>query len=61
MLSAPSSSEIKLRELRGRRKPLSERFEKNPSDTRLALELKLIDDQIAECHQGIQGTRRKQK
>ena len=61
MLSPSTSHEIKLRELRGKRKPLSERFDKNPSDTRLALELKLIDDQIAECHQGIQGTRRKQK
>jgi hypothetical protein len=61
MLSASSADGIKLRELRGKGKPLSERFENNPSDESLALELKLIDHRIAECHQGIQGTRRKQK
>jgi hypothetical protein len=61
MLTAASSHERKLRELRGRRKPLSDRFEKNPCDTHLALELKLIDDEIAECHQGIQSNRRKLK
>jgi hypothetical protein len=61
MLPAPSSQEIRLRELRDKRKPLSERFENNPDDTHLALELKIIDDQIAECTQEIQGDRRKQK
>ena len=61
MLPAPSSQEMRLQELRGKRKPLSERFENNPNDTHLALELKIIDDQIAECTQEIQGDRRKQK
>jgi hypothetical protein len=61
MLPAPSSQEARLQELRGKRKPLSERFESNPQDTRLALELKIIDDQIAECSREIQGDRRKQK
>jgi hypothetical protein len=61
MLSVPSTDEIKLQELRGKRKPLSERFENNPDDTYLALELKIIDDQIAECRQGIQVDRRKRK
>jgi len=40
---------------------LSERFEKNPNDTHLALELKIIDDRIAECNREIQGDRRKWK
>jgi hypothetical protein len=61
MLPAPNSQEIRLQELRDKRKPLSERFENNPNDTHLALELKIIDDQIAECNQQIRGDRRKQK
>ena len=36
-------------ELRTRRRPLFERYEKNPNDFHLALEIKQIDDQIAEC------------
>jgi hypothetical protein len=61
MLPAPNSQEIRLQELKDKRKPLSERFENNPNDTHLALELKVIDDQIAECNQQIRGDRRKQK
>lgn len=48
-------------ELNGKRKPLSDQFAKNPGNTRLALELKLIDDQIAECNVQIQMGRRKRK
>jgi hypothetical protein len=58
MLPAPNSQEIRLQELKDKRKPLSERFENNPNDTHLALELKIIDDQIAECNQQIRGDRR---
>jgi hypothetical protein len=61
MLPAPNSQEIRLQELRDKRKPLSERFENNPNDTHLALELKIIDDQMAECNQQIRDDRRKQK
>ncbi len=61
MLPVPDSQEIRLQELIGKRKPVWERFEKNPTDTHLALELKVIDDQIAECNQQIRGDRRKQK
>ena len=61
MLLARSSQEIRLQELKGKRKPLSKQFENHPGDTRLALELKIIDDQIAECSREIQGDRRKQK
>ncbi len=61
MLPAPDPNGISLDELRTKRKPLSERFENNPSDTHLALELKSIDDQIAQCSQQIQDKRRKQK
>ena len=44
--------------LRARRKPLFERYEKNPNDRRLALEIKEIDDQIAECNQQIEQNRK---
>jgi len=62
LLSADVESlRIRVHELTGKRKPLSEQFERNPDDTHLALELKVIDDQIAECHRQIQGNRSKQK
>ena len=54
MLRARNSQKIRLQELRSERKPLWERFEENPNETDLALELKIIDDQIAECSQQIQ-------
>jgi len=38
-------------ELGAKRNLLFERFLKNPLDTRLALEIKIIDDQVAECTQ----------
>lgn len=61
MLPAVDSHKIRLQELTMQRKPLSERFKGNPKDTHLALELKIIDDQIAECNQQIQDYRRKQE
>ncbi len=39
----------KREELKAVRKPLFTRYLKNPNDIRMALELKHIDDQIAEC------------
>ena len=44
--------------LRARRKPLFERYERNPDDNGLAVEIKEIDDQIAQCDQQI-GQNRK--
>jgi hypothetical protein len=41
----------KREELRNRRTPLFRRYEKSPDDLRLALRIKMIDDQIAECTQ----------
>jgi hypothetical protein len=41
----------KREDLQNRRTPLFKKFERNPSDLRLALEIKAIDDQIAECTQ----------
>ena len=39
------------------RKPLFERYEKNPNNTSLVLEIKIVDDQIAECTQQIERER----
>jgi hypothetical protein len=61
MFAARSSQEMRLKELKGKRVPLSKQFEKHPDDTHLAVEIKIIDDQIAECSREIQGDRRKQK
>ena len=41
----------KREDLKKSRTPLFKRYEKSPSDLRLALEIKMIDDQIAECSQ----------
>jgi hypothetical protein len=47
----------KLEELRARRKPLFEWYEKNPGETRLVLEIKSIDDEIAKCNAEIERER----
>lgn len=41
--------EKKLEELKARREPLVKQFESNPNRIHIALEIKAIDDQIAEC------------
>jgi hypothetical protein len=47
----------KLEELKAKRKPLFDWYEKNPNDTRLVLEIKTIDDQIADCTRQIERDR----
>ena len=61
MLPAPDSQEIRLQELIAKRETLWQRFKNCPSDTHLALELKIIDDQISECNQQIHRDGRKLK
>jgi hypothetical protein len=61
MLLALDSQKIRLQELTSQRKPLSAQFKSHPEDIHLALELKAIDDQIAECNRQIQIDRGKQK
>jgi len=39
----------KREELKAKRNLLFQRFLQNPLDTHLALEIKIIDDQVAEC------------
>jgi hypothetical protein len=43
--------EKRLEELKAEREPLFQRLSSNPNETHLAIEIKLIDDQIAECNQ----------
>jgi hypothetical protein len=45
-------------ELKARRDPLFKKYLKNPQDTRLALEIKNIDDEIAECTERMQPLRK---
>jgi hypothetical protein len=56
MLATQEIQKRKL-ELKARRKPLFDWYEKNPNDTSLVLEIKIVDDQIAECNKQIQRER----
>jgi hypothetical protein len=44
----------KREDLKNRRTALFKRYEKSPGELRLALEIKSIDDEIAECTQQIE-------
>ena len=50
--------EKKREELMARRGPLVKEFEKHPNRTHIAIEIKAIDDQIAECTHLIKQKRR---
>lgn len=56
MLATQEIQKRKL-ELKARRKPLFDWYEKNPDDTSLVLEIKIVDDQIAECNKQIDRQR----
>jgi hypothetical protein len=47
-------SDSKLQELKTEREPLFRRLASHPAEIHLALEIKIIDDQIAECTRIIQ-------
>lgn len=48
----------KREDLQNKRTLLFKRYERNPGDLRLALEIKTIDDQIAECTQQMERENR---
>ena len=48
MSETPNEQKRKREELKAKRDQLFDRYLKHPMDTRLALEIKAIDDQIAE-------------
>ena len=50
--------EKKLQELKAKREPLFRRLASNPNQIHLALKIKIIDDQIAECMRIVQDERR---
>ena len=56
MVSVQEIQKRKL-ELKARRKPLFDSFEKNPDDTSLVLEIKIVDDLIAKCNHEIERER----
>ena len=49
MQEIPTDSVRKREELKAKRNLLSQRFLQNPLETHLALEIEIIDDQVAEC------------
>jgi hypothetical protein len=49
MYETPIDAMRKRDELKAKRRLLFQRFLKNPLETHLALEIKIIDDQVAEC------------
>jgi len=55
MHETPIDAMRKREELKAKRTLLFRRFLQNPLETRLALEIKAIDDQVAECTELING------
>jgi hypothetical protein len=58
MLATSDLQKQKVEGLRARRKPLFERYEKNPNEMHLVLEIKSIDDEIAECKEQMEKVKR---
>jgi hypothetical protein len=61
MSESPVNRMIELEELKARRNLLFKQFLEHPSDIRMSLEIKKIDDQIAEfaeCMETRKGTKR---
>lgn len=48
----------KIEILKARRKPLFDRYEKNPNEVHLVLEIKSIDDEIAQCREQMEKVKR---
>ena len=57
MLESEIDARRKREELKAKRNLLFKRFLKNPLDTRLALKIKIIDDQVAECTEQMERKR----
>jgi hypothetical protein len=57
MQETPIDAMRKREELKAMRNLLFKQFLKNPVDTRLALKIKSIDDQVAECSEQMRQNR----
>jgi len=57
MLANEVDARRKREELKAKRNLLFKWFLKNPLDTRLALKIKIIDDQVAECTEQMERKR----
>jgi hypothetical protein len=54
MLPSTGTWTKKREDLKSKRSPLFETYKKNPHDLLLALKIKVIDDEIAECTEQMQ-------
>jgi hypothetical protein len=54
MLPNEGTWKKKREDLKSKRTPLFETYKKNPNDLLLALKIKVIDDEIAECTEQMQ-------
>ena len=59
MQATPCNPMRKREELKAQRNLLFERSLRNPVDTRLALKIKAIDDQVAECMERMRQNRKR--
>jgi hypothetical protein len=58
MLTTSDVQKKKVEGLRARRKPLFDWYERNPNEIHLVLEIKSIDDEIAECKRQMENEKR---
>lgn len=58
MQVTPFDTMTKREELKAQRNLLFKEFLRNPQDTRLALKIKLIDDQVAACAEQMEQERK---
>ena len=61
MLAVVSVSKKKRDDLKAKRNSLFEKYAKHPQDFHLALEIKKLDDEIAECTQHVEKERRSER
>jgi len=61
MQATPINAARKREGLKAQRNLLFKRFLRNPLDTRLALNIKIIDDQVAECTEQMERERKAER
>lgn len=61
MVAAPGVWKKKRDDLKDKRNSLFQKYAKHPQDFHLALEIKKLDDQIADCTQHVEQERRSER